>query len=76
LAMAAFVKEHAPKSTPVGPAPAGISKINDIYRQIFMVKTKEEETLIGIKDLLEEHSQWKNEKEISVMFDFNPINPY
>ncbi len=75
-AMAACVKEHAPKSTLVGPAPAGISKINDIYRQIFMVKTKEEETLIGIKDLLEEHSQWKNEKEISVMFDFNPINPY
>ena len=75
-AMAVCVKEHEPKSTLVGPAPAGISKINDIYRQIFMVKTKEEETLIGIKDLLEGHSQWKNEKEISVMFDFNPINPY
>ena len=75
-AMAACAKEYAPKSTLVGPAPAGIRKINDIYRQIFMIKTKEEETLIDIKDLLEGHLQRKNEKDISVMFDFNPVNPY
>ncbi len=75
-AMAAYAKEYAPKSTLVGPAPAGIRKINDIYRQIFMIKTKEEETLIDIKDLLEGHLQRKNEKDISVMFDFNPVNPY
>ena len=75
-AMAACAKEYASKSTLVGPAPAGIRKINDIYRQIFMIKTKEEETLIDIKDLLEGHLQRKNEKDISVMFDFNPVNPY
>ena len=60
----------------VGPAPAGIRKINDIYRQIFMIKAKEEDLLIGIKDLLEGKTEWKNEKDISVMFDFNPVNPY
>ena len=75
-AMAACAKDFSEDAIIVGPAPAGISKINDIYRQIFMIKTKEEETLIDIKDFLEAHPQWKNEKDISVMFDFNPVNPY
>ncbi len=74
--MAASARDYSEDGIIVGPAPAGISKINDIYRQIFMIKTKDEETLIGIKDLLEGHPQWKNEKELSVMFDFNPVNPY
>ncbi len=78
--MAARVKEYVDTSAKegilVGPAPAGIRKINDIYRQIFMIKTKEENLLIGIKDLLEGYSERKNEKDISVMFDFNPVNPY
>jgi primosomal protein N' (replication factor Y) len=75
-AMAACARDFSEDTIIVGPAPAGISKINDIYRQIFMIKAKEEELLIGIKDLLEGHPQWKNEKDISVMFDFNPVNPY
>ena len=75
-AMAACARDFSEDAIIVGPAPAGISKINDIYRQIFMIKAKEEELLIGIKDLLEGHPQWKNEKDISVMFDFNPVNPY
>ena len=75
-AMAACARDFSEDTIIVGPAPAGISKINDIYRQIFMIKAKEEELLIGIKDLLEGQPQWKNEKDISVMFDFNPVNPY
>lgn len=75
-AMAACARDFSEDAIIVGPAPAGISKINDIYRQIFMIKAKEEELLIGIKDLLEGQPQWKNEKDISVMFDFNPVNPY
>ena len=74
--MAVCARDYSEDAIIVGPAPAGISKINDIYRQIFMIKTKEEEMLIGIKDLLEGHLQRKNEKDISVMFDFNPVNPY
>ena len=75
-AMADCARDFSEDTIIVGPAPAGISKINDIYRQIFMIKAKEEELLIGIKDLLEGQPQWKNEKDISVMFDFNPVNPY
>jgi primosomal protein N' (replication factor Y) len=74
--MSACARDYSEDGIIVGPAPAGIHKINDIYRQIFMIKAKEEELLIGIKDLLEGHPQWKNEKDISVMFDFNPVNPY
>lgn len=74
--MASYARDYSEDGIIVGPAPAGIRKINDIYRQIFMIKTKEEKLLIGIKDLLEGQPQWKNEKDISVMFDFNPINPY
>ena len=74
--MAAWARDYSEDSVLVGPAPAGIRKINDIYRQIFMIKAKEEDLLIEIKDLLEGKTEWKNEKDISVMFDFNPVNPY
>jgi len=74
--MAACAKDYSEDGILVGPSPAGIHKINDIYRQIFMIKAKEEEILIGIKDLLEGNAEHKNEKDISVVFDFNPVNPY
>ncbi len=74
--MVACVKEQFPDCITVGPAAAGISKINDIYRQIFMIKAKEEDMLIQIKDLLEAQPERKTEKDISVLFDFNPINSY
>ena len=74
--MATCARDYSEDAIIIGPAPAGISKINDIYRQIFMIKAKEEDLLIGIKDLLESQPEWKNEKDISIMFDFNPVNPY
>ena len=74
--MASCARDYSEDGILVGPAPAGIRKINDIYRQIFMIKAKEEDLLIGIKDLLESQPDWKNEKDISIMFDFNPVNPY
>ena len=74
--MASCARDYSEDGILVGPAPAGIRKINDIYRQIFMIKAKEEDLLIGIKDLLESQPEWKNEKDISIMFDFNPVNPY
>lgn len=74
--MVVCVKEYFKNCITVGPSAAGISKINDIYRQIFMIKAKEEEMLIQIKDLLEAQPERKAEKDISVLFDFNPINSY
>ena len=60
----------------IGPAPAGIRKINDIYRQVFMVKSKNEETLIQIKDILEQRMETGNYKDVNIQFDFDPVNPY
>ena len=41
-----------------------------------MVKAKQEEILIAIKDLLETQFDALNKKEINIQFDFNPVNPY
>ncbi len=62
--------------TLVGPAPAGIRKINDLYRQVFMIKAKDEEALIKIKDILEIEIEKYKGNQINVMFDFDPINPF
>ena len=62
----------------VGPAPAGIGKVNDIYRFVFYVKDPDYEQLIRIKDGLE---SWMGEQQIrqrqphiSLQFDFDPMN--
>lgn len=60
----------------IGPAKAGIGKINDIYRFVFYVKSIDYSCLTGIKDRLEEEIfalQLKNEM---VQFDFDPINTF
>ncbi|MCM1376516.1 MAG: primosomal protein N' [Muribaculum sp.] len=59
----------------VGPAPAGIGKVNDVYRFVFYVKAPDYEQLIRVKDGLEE---WMGERQrqphISLQFDFDPVN--
>lgn len=62
----------------VGPAPAGIGKVNDIYRFVFYVKDPDYEQLIRVKDGLE---NWMSEQlirqrqsQISLQFDFDPMN--
>ncbi|MBE5938810.1 MAG: primosomal protein N' [Lachnospiraceae bacterium] len=63
----------------IGPAEAGIYKINDIYRRVIYVKNKEYEALVNTKNTLErfmnEDERFLNIKqsEISVQFDFNPM---
>ena len=58
----------------IGPSTAAIGKINDIFRFVFYVKHKEYETLIDIKDALEEKLQQWQLKNESVQFDFDPVN--
>ena len=74
--LAENAQEADKEAAVIGPAAAGISKINDIYREVFMVKAKQEESLIAIKDLLEMQFDALNKKEINIQFDFNPVNPY
>lgn len=58
----------------IGPAPAGIGKINDIYRFVFYIKQEDYENLIVIKDRLEEAYSAMVPRQINIQFDFDPIN--
>ena len=58
----------------IGPSPAGIGKIEDVYRFVFYVKHREYERLVEVKDALETHIQESNISRVSVQFDFDPIN--
>jgi len=67
-------KEGFQKLQLIGPAPAGIGKIKDIYRFVFYAKDTEYNTLIEVKDQLESMLQKMELKQLHVQFDFDPIN--
>lgn len=58
----------------LGPAPANISKINDIYRYVFYVKHGEYDTLVNVKDCVEETLRQWQPRQLSIQFDFDPVN--
>ncbi len=58
----------------IGPAPAGIGKVNDVYRFVFYIKHNDYQTLISIKDRLEEIYSAMDVRQINIQFDFDPIN--
>lgn len=60
--------------TVLGPAPAAIGKINDIYRFVFYVKDGDYESLVSDKDKMEEYLDGAQLKEVQVQFDFDPVN--
>jgi len=57
----------------IGPAPASIGKVNDVYRFVFYIKDARYDTLVGAKDILEEEIKRINPVE-TVQFDFDPVN--
>ena len=58
----------------IGPAPASIAKINDIFRFVFYVKHPKYDRLVQIKDVLEEKCAMMQTGAESVQFDFDPMN--
>lgn len=56
----------------IGPAPCSISKINDNYRYNLYMKSKSYETLVSIKDFLEERLSLRKQFKENVFFDFDP----
>ena len=58
----------------IGPAPAGISKINDMYRYQFYVKDSDEERLDEMKSLLEEKTKADAYKKDFIQIDYDPMN--
>lgn len=58
----------------IGPAPAAIGRINDIFRFVFYVKCAKYDTLVKVKDVLEEKIQGEQLRTEVVQFDFDPVN--
>lgn len=78
LAELADVGKPAPgdreSMTLIGPAPASIGRINDIFRFVFYVKCAKYDKLVNIKDKLEEKIQEMQLVNEMVQFDFDPMN--
>jgi primosomal protein N' (replication factor Y) len=58
----------------IGPAPAGIGKINDVYRFVFYIKHADMEILVQQKDYLEEVAKSVEHRGMNIQFDFNPMS--
>lgn len=58
----------------IGPTPASITKINDIYRFVFYAKSADYNRLIDLKDYLEAFIKSLNLRNEAVYFDFDPMN--
>ena len=58
----------------LGPTPANISKINDIYRYVFYAKHAEYDTLVAVKDCVEETLRQWQPRQLSIQLDFDPVN--
>jgi len=60
----------------IGPTEASIGKINDIYRQVFYLKSVDEKKLIFLRDRMEQYIEGRGGGKTRVQFDFDPMNPY
>lgn len=61
----------------IGPASPGIGKINDIYRKVLYLKTKRYDTLVTMKNRLEQYIEVNaGFNTMRIQFDFNPMQVF
>lgn len=61
----------------IGPAPAGIAKLRDIYRRVIYIKHPDYPILTECRDAVEEMLREEDTlRECNIQFDFNPMNNY
>lgn len=70
------IKERFKGIPVVGPAACGISKINDLYRFQFYIKSEDEELLNNLKRLLDIRIKEMELKKEAVVFDYDPLNMF
>ena len=59
----------------IGPASPGIGKINDVYRKVLYLKTEKYDTLIKMKNKLEQYIVVNpGFNPMRIQFDFNPMH--
>ncbi len=72
-----FWRNETERLQVIGPADASIAKINDIYKKVIYLKTKDYQNLVHIKDRLEEErKESRRYKDTVVQFDFNPMSGF
>lgn len=64
------------KTLIIGPAPAFIGRINDIFRYVLYVKNPDYEVLIRLKNRMEHFLKEEDRKDESVQFDFDPMSSF
>lgn len=67
---------HGKKPVIVGPAPAGIGKINDMYRYVFYLKEKELQVITEMKDCIEQYMENGSYKKENLQFDLDPMGSF
>lgn len=61
----------------IGPTSPAVAKINDIYRRVLYLKSGNYDTLVEIKDRLEQYLEKEPfESGIGIQFDFNPVHGF
>lgn len=60
----------------IGPAPAAVGRVNDIFRFVFYVKYENYDTLVEVKDKIEEQAASMQLKNEMLQIDFNPVNAF
>ena len=76
-ALALYFEEQKLSVDMIGPAPAAVAKVSDIYRRVIYLKHKEYGILIIIKNYLEGFFAFsENFEGCSLQFDFDPVNSY
>lgn len=62
----------------IGPADAAVGKINDAYRKMIYIRHEDYKELVAAKDFMENLMEEKKKEygDLSVYFDFDPMNGY
>ena len=78
IAVAGWFQEQRPGLRVIGPSDAILAKKNDIYRRAVYLKTEKYQDLVEAKEAFEQyiHEHPLQEKQVSIYYDFNPMNGF
>ena len=78
IAVAGWFQEQRPGLRVIGPSDAILAKKNDIYRRAVYLKTEKYQDLVEAKEAFERymHEHPLREKQVSIYYDFNPMNGF
>lgn len=72
-----YINQKGSKTGVIGPAPAALTKANDIYRWVIYVKEEDYGELVEIKNYMEGYFSYSQFfAGCSLQFDFNPMSSY